>query len=542
LLGYSPIGDEYNNPQSGLSNTYQGTGMITWVRGRATYKFGGEFRKLGQDAFRDVQARGFLQFVGITGSSLSDLLQGLPYATGGARLDNPQALRAESYNGFAQSSFRLAQGLTLTAGLRYEFTSPPVDPNDRATIYNEDTGRLVQVGTNGVPRAGYHTDRNNWAPRVGFAWTLPGSDQKTVLRGGYGIYFDQSPLAPSEGLYFSQPYFDFRLFVTSQYYFLTLSNPFPSDYPFPIPGSSFTFQRDLSTPYMQLWNLQVQHSLSRSRVIEVGYIGSKGTGLYAARDINQPAPSATPIVIRPNPAFDDINRLETRSNSNYHALQTSYRQSLTKGVSVLASYTLGKSIDDASGFFPSTGDANFPQDSRYTRLERGRSNFDVRQRFTAAYTWLLPWGFSTHGIVTLQDGRPFTVALPSELDISGTGRSSLGFGANDRPNVVGSAAVSNPSPDRWFNTAAFAFPNPGTFGNAGRNILEGPGLASLNLSLMKEFRLAEQTTLQFRAETFNALNRSNFDLPGNFVGAANYGRIASAQNARLIQFGVKLLF
>jgi hypothetical protein len=203
---------------------------------------------------------------------------------------------------------------------------------------------------------------------------------------------------------------------------------------------------------------------------------------------------------------------------------------------------LGKSIDDASGFFPSTGDANFPQDSRYTRLERGRSNFDVRQRFTAAYTWLLPWGFSTHGIVTLQDGRPFTVALPSELDISGTGRSSLGFGANDRPNVVGSAAVSNPSPDRWFNTAAFAFPNPGTFGNAGRNILEGPGLASLNLSLMKEFRLAEQTTLQFRAETFNALNRSNFDLPGNFVGAANYGRIASAQNARLIQFGVKLLF
>jgi hypothetical protein len=542
ILGYSPIGDEYNNPQKGVSNTYQANGMITWTRGRSTYKFGGDIRKLEQNAFRDVQSRGFLQFVGITGAALSDLLQGLPYATGGAKLDNPQALRAESYNGFIQTTHRAAPGLTLSAGIRYEFTSPPVDPRDRATIYNPDTGGLSQVGTNGIPRAGYRTGRNNWAPRAGFAWTLPGSGQRTVLRGGYGIYFDQSPLAPSEGLYFSQPYFDFRLFVTSEYYPLTLNDPFPANYPFPIPGSSFTFQRDLGTPYMQHWNLQLQQSLGRSRVLELGYVGSKGTGLYAARDINQPAPSATPIVIRPNRAFDDINRLETRANSNYHALQSSFRQTLTRGVSVLAAYTLGKSIDDASGFFPSAGDANFPQDSRYTRLERARSNFDIRQRFTAAYTWLLPRGWSTHGILTLQDGRPFTVALPSELDISGTGRSSLGFGANDRPNVVGDPALSNPSTDRWFNTAAFAFPNPGSFGNAGRNILSGPGLASWNLSLMKDFRLAEQTSLQFRAETFNALNRANFDLPGNFIGAANYGRIASAQNARLIQLGLKLLF
>lgn len=542
VLGYSPVGDEYNNPQRGVSNTYQANGMVTWIRGRATYKFGGDIRKLEQNAFRDVQSRGFLQFVGITGQPLSDLLQGLPYATGGARLDNPQALRAESYNGFVQTSHRLARGFTLTSGVRYEFSSPPVDPRDRAAIYDESTGRLAQVGTGGVPRAGYRTDRNNWAPRLGFAWTLPGSNQQTVLRGGYGVYFDQSPLAPSEGLYFSQPYFDFRLFVTSEFYPLTLSNPFPADYPIPIPGSSFTFERNLRTPYMQHWNLQVQQALGRSRIVEIGYAGSKGTGLYAARDINQPAPSATPFVVRPNRAFDDINRLETRSNSNYHALQSSFRQVLTRGVSVLASYSLGKSIDDASGFFPSAGDANFPQDSRYTNVERARSNFDVRQRFTAAYSWILPRGWSTHGIVTLQDGRPFTVALPSELDNSGTGRSSLGFGANDRPNLVGDPALANPTPSQWFNPAAFAFPASGTFGNAGRNILEGPGLASLNLSLLKDFRLAEQTALQLRFETFNALNRANFDLPGNFVGAANYGRIASAQNARLIQLGLKLLF
>lgn len=542
ILGYSPIGDEYNNPQKGVSNTYQANGMITWTQGRSTYKFGGDIRKLEQNAFRDVQSRGFLQFVGITGAALSDLLQGLPYATGGARLDNPQALRSESYNGFLQSTHRAASGLTLSAGIRYEFTSPPVDPRDRATIYNPETGGLSQVGTSGIPRAGYRANRNNWAPRAGFAWTLPGSGQRTVLRGGYGIYFDQSPLAPSEGLYFSQPYFDFRLFVTSEFYPLTLSDPFPANYPFPIPGSSFTFQRDMGTPYMQHWNLQLQQSLGRSRVVELGYVGSKGTGLYAARDINQPAPSATPIVIRPNRAFDDINRLESRANSHYHALQSSFRQTLTRGVSVLASYTFGKSIDDASGFFPSAGDANFPQDSRYTNIERARSNFDIRQRFTAAYSWMLPRGWSTHGILTLQDGRPFTVALPSELDISGTGRSSLGFGANDRPNVVGDPSTASPDVDRWFNTSAFALPNPGSFGNAGRNILSGPGLATWNLSVMKNFRLAEQTRLQLRGEAFNALNRANFDLPGNFIGAANYGRIASAQNARLIQLGLKLLF
>lgn len=551
VLGYSPLGHEYNNPQASASNTYQLTNTATWTRGRTIWKFGADIRKFDQRAFRDVQSRGLINFVGFTGNALTELLLGIPAVTGGARLDNRQHLRGESYNFFAQANTRVTEELTLNFGLRYEFNSPPVDPADRASVYNPLTGGISRVGAEGVPRAGYSADRNNFGPRFGFAWA-PG-DRRTVLRGGYGIYFDQSALAPSEGLYFSAPHFDFRLFVTSAQFPITLSNPFPANYPFPSPASAFTFNQGMRTPYIQHFNLQAQRQLGRATVVEIGYVGAKGTRLLMARDINQPAPSVAQFPLRLNPRFDDINELESRAASNFHSLQASVRRSLSRGVSLLASYTYGKSIDDASNFFPSAGDANFPQDSRDMRFERARSSFDVRQRLTAAGVWVIPcpmkararWllaGWQVNGIATLQTGRPFTVALPGEVDNSGTGRSSLGFGANDRPNLVGTATLGDPGPEAWFNTAAFAFPARGTFGNAGRNILDGPGLAAVNLSVLKSFEVVEGASLQFRVESFNALNRTNFDQPRNFLGAAGFGSITSAQNPRLVQLGLKLLF
>src|SRR6185436_1484476 len=252
--------------------------------------------------------------------------------------------------------------------------------------------------------------------------------------------------------------------------------------------------------------------------------------------------------------------LESRANSNYHALQARFQQRLWNGFSGLMSYTWSKSIDDASNFFASAGDPNFPQNSYNVRAERGRSNFDVRQRLSASYSYLLPFGkgqrfldksgwattllsgWETNGIVTLQSGRPFTVALLSEIDNSGTGRSILGFGANDRPNLVGNPELSSRTPEQWFNTAAFAFPAPGTFGNAGRNILDGPGYQNVNASLVKNTHLTEQVNLQFRAEFFNLFNHPNFNLPDNFLGSPTFGVISSAREPRHIQFGLKLLF
>ena len=227
---------------------------------------------------------------------------------------------------------------------------------------------------------------------------------------------------------------------------------------------------------------------------------------------------------------------------------------------MLVSYTWSKSIDDASNFFPSTGDPNYPQNSYNLRAERGRSNFDVRHRFSASYVYDLPFGkgrkyladgggwstllsgWQTAGVVTLQSGRPFTVALSREFDNSGTGISALGFGANDRPNLIGNPEISNRSPERWFNTGAFVIPPAGTFGNSGRNILDGPGYQSVNASLIKNTSLTERVNLQFRAETFNLFNHPNFNLPDNFLGSPTFGQITSARDPRHIQFGLKLLF
>jgi Carboxypeptidase regulatory-like domain/TonB dependent receptor len=560
VTGFSPLGDEGNNPQNSVTNVYQFLNNWSYVRGDHVFKFGADLRFSQQNAFRDVESRGRLQFSPfgqITFNALADLLLGFPFLTSVARVDNPQQIRTESYNFFINDSYRITPRLTLNGGLRYEYNSPPVDADDRANIYDVATRNLVAVGTNGVPRSGFDADKNNFAPRVGFAWTL-GEDEKTVLRGGYGVYYDQSPLAPAEALYFNSPFFDNNIFFSLPGLPLTLNDPFPSFFPFPLPDSALAIQRDLRTGYMQHWNFNVERELWRASVLEIAYVGSKGTKLLTARDINQPQPSVLPpglpFVPRPDPRFDDIDLLESRANSSYNAMQVRFQQRLARGFSALASYTWSKSIDDASNFFSSAGDPNFPQDSFNVAAERGRSNFDVAHRLSVSYSYALPFrkyegvagtllnGWETYGIVTLQTGRPFTVALLSEIDNSGTGRSILGFGANDRPNLVGNPELSDPSTLQWFNTAAFTFPPPGTFGNAGRNILDGPGFQNVNASLLKNTRITERVNLQFRAEAFNLFNHPNFNLPDNFLGSPTFGRITSARDPRHIQFGLKLLF
>ncbi|HEY7784267.1 MAG TPA: TonB-dependent receptor [Pyrinomonadaceae bacterium] len=566
ITGFSPLGDEGNNPQNSVTNLYQIFDTATLVRGNHLIKFGGDIRYTQQNAFRDVESRGRLQFSPfgqITFNALGDLLLGFPLLTSVAQVDNPQQLRTTSYNVFIDDSFRLTPKLTLNAGLRYEFNTPPVDAADRARVFDTVTRTIVTPGTNGVPRGGHESDKNNFAPRVGLAWTI-GDEGSTVLRAGYGVYYDQLPLAPGEALYFNSPLFDNNIFFSLPGLPLTLNDPFPTFFPLPLPDSAFAIQRDLRTGYMQHWNANVQQSLGSSRILEIAYVGSKGTKLLTARDINQPQPSVLPpglpVVPRPDPRFDDIDIIESRANSSYHSLQARFQQRFSRGLAALASYTWSKSLDDASNFFTSTGDANFPQNSYDLRSERGRSNFDVRHRLSFSYTYDLPFGhgrqyladngwvttllsgWQTFGILTLQSGAPFTVALLSEIDNSGTGRSLLGFGANDRPNVVRNPTLSNPTPERWFDTTAFVFPAPGTFGNAGRNILDGPGYQNFNASLVKRTAITERLNLQLRAEVFNLFNHPNLGFPDNFLGSPSFGRITTARDPRHIQFGAKLVF
>ncbi len=562
ISGFSPIGDEYNNPQHSVTNVFQWLDTLTYAKGSHLMKFGGDFRTLQQNAFRDVQARGFLTFSDygqITGNGLADLLLGYVTYSGVARLDNPQHLRTRSWSLFAQDSWRLRRNVTLLIGGRYEYNSPPVDRFNRANTYDPATQTLAAGGAGGIPPGVYEPDRNNWAPRIGLSWS-PGSSNRSVLHTGYGIYYDQSSLAPGEGLYFNKPYYDFRLYLPLPGLPLTLDNPFPSSYPIALPGSALGFDKHLRTPYLQQWNLTLEHQFGSDSVVELAYVGSKGSKILSARDINQAEPSPRQPNPRPLPQFADITFLESRSGSSYHSLQFRFQQRVRSGLTSLLSYTFAKSLDDSSTFFSSSGDSNFPQNSANPGAEKGRSGFDLRQRFSFGYSYDLPLGqgraflsggslvsrlltgWATHGIVTLQSGRPFTVALLPEIDNSNTGIETLGFGANNRPNRVASGTLPNPGPEQWFDTRAFAFSSYGSFGNSGRNILTGPGYEDVSVSLIKDSRVREGLDIQFRVELFNAFNHTNFALPDIFLGSPTFGHISSAQSPRRIQFGFKLVF
>jgi hypothetical protein len=549
--GYSPLGDEYTSPEHGTTDTYQIGDNATWNHGRHLVKFGFDSRILQQNAYRDVQARGFIDFTGeLIGNALEELLLGAPTESGGATMNNPEHLRTHSYNFFANDTWRVRQDLTVTLGLRYEYNSPGVDAANQAAVYNPATGMLAQVGVGGFPRGAYNPDYNNFAPQVGLAWS-PGGRGETVIRAGYGIHYDQSALAISEGLYFSAPYYNLNVYYPIEGLFnLSLSNPFPNNFPYPYPASATAFERNLRTPYIQQWNFGIQRQLGKSRLAEIDYVGSKGTRLIDSRNINQAAPSTNPENLPPNPYFSDVDIVESNANSIYHSLQARFEQRLSNGLSALASYTYSKSIDDASGFFTTTGDPNFPQNSYDLSAERGRSDFDIRQRFTLSYAYDLPiakghrWlgGWQSFGVLTFQTGQPFTVMLVEDNDNSNTGFSNLGYGANNRPDVVGNPHLSNPGAQEWFNTNAFAVSPYGTFGNAGRNILSGPGLATVDFSIVKNTRVTERVNAQFRAEFFNLLNRTNFNLPDNFLGDSTFGQITSAQDPRRLQLALKFLF
>ena len=557
VSGYSPLGHEYTTPQESTSDVFQVSDTATWVRGAHLIKFGAEWLVIHQQAYRDVQSRGFLNFIdrGYTGNSLADLLMGLPVLTGGATLDNPQRLRTSSWSVFAGDEWRAGPSLTISIGLRYDYSTPPYDADNRVNVYDPATGALVQAGAGGLPRGGHEPDRNNLAPRVGFSRVF-GKDSRMALRGGYGIYYNQGALATSEGLYFNPPYFKLNVFFPYPGLPpLTLSDPFPASFPFPIPQSATAYQRDLRTPWVEHWNLDVQQQFGRSRTIELAYTGSRGHDLISARDMNQATGS-----VRPNPAFADITLIESRATSRYDALQIKLQQRAADGKSALVSYTYSKSTDDASGFFTSAGDPNFPQNSLDPGAERGRSAFDVRHRFSMSGTYDLPFGtdrswlanagwvstvlaeLELQAVFTVQSGRPFTVALLPEIDNSLSGRSNLGFGYNDRPHVVGNPETGTPSIDRWFDTGAFALPPSGTFGNARRNALTGPRYQNINVALIKHVRLAPTSELQLRLEAFNLTNHLNLDLPDAFFGSPTFGRILSAQSARRIQLGARLAF
>lgn len=562
VTGFSSLGGEFNNPQVTDMSTFQYSSAVSESRGRHLRQYGVEYRTLSQDGFRNVLARGSLYFTdrAFTQNALADLLFGLPSYTLAARSDNEQAVRAQALNLFATDTWRVAPDLTLSLGLRYEFNGPPTDANDAAAIFDPASAGIVQLGTGGVPRGGYGRDLNNFAPRIGLAYR-PGGSNDLVLRAGWGLHYNSAHLATGQGIYFNPPFFQSFLFFPSQQAPLSITDPWPQGQNAPIPPGVTTYDRNLRTTYAQQWNFTVQTEVFESAILSVGYNGSRGTKLIGARDINQPAPSLMQPNYRPLPTFSDISLIASAFDSNYHSLQTQFQCRLQTGLTGLFSYTWSKSIDNGSNFFPSAGDANYPQDSNNVAAERARSSFDTPHRFSGSFVYDLPFGpgktwgsglrggaatllggWQVNGIITLQAGQPYTVALPGELDNSNTGRSSYGWGAGDRPDVTGNPNRSKPDPEMWFDPSAFVQPQYGTFGNAGRNIVSGPGTTNLDFSLLKHAKIGEAATVQFRAEFFNTFNTPNFLNPNIFYGTPGFARILAARDGRELQFGIKLIF
>ena len=538
VTGYSQVGDADNLPLERTTGIWQAQEAVSVQRGAHALRLGGEVRHMATDGFLDYFGRGSLTFSGaLTGAPIGDLLLGLPSFGLQAKFDNRQSLRNSSYSVFAQDDWRIAPRLNLSLGLRYEYNTPPVDPADRMYIFNPATARLSRVGTDGFSRSGLRPDHNNFAPRIGLAWT---PRQGWVIRGGYGLFYDSSMQVINSSLYFNPPLFTVRAFFPTTASLITLTDPFPATGGITPPASPNTISPDMISGSLHQWNVTVERQLSPAMTLTAAYAGSKGTHLTRSRDLNQARPGAGNVALRrPNPAYGGIFFSESTGNSNYHSMQWNLDRRLARGFSVMTSYTWSKSIDDTSAFLGTRPDKNFPQDSQNYRAERALSSFDLRHRFVTAGMWA--WrGFEFRGIFTAQTGQPLTPLL--RLDNSNSGNSGNIFG-NDRPDLLRNPRLDARTPERWFDTAAFAIPRSFTFGSAGRNVITGPGYVNLDAGISRRFRLTERLHLTLDAQAFNLSNTAHFDMPERYADEpALFGRILSAKAPRQIQFGLRLGF
>jgi outer membrane receptor protein involved in Fe transport len=545
VSGYSRVGDVASLPIDRADNTYQLGDNLTFIRGAHSIKVGGSVRDLQLNGYVEVYDRGQVNFTGaLSGSGIGDLLLGLPTLGIKSQYTGPQTLRSKSWSGYIQDDWKVNRKLTLNLGVRYEYDTPATDPTNRMSTFDLKTGTTVQVGTNGVPRSGTESYSGSFQPRVGFAWS---PTEHTVVRGGYGTYYDSGMFVVNSSLYYNPPFFTISVYFPSATSLITLANPFAASNGF-VPPAALSFVDPTFKPgYAQDWNFNLQRDFAKLGVFSAAYVGSKGTHLPRSLDINQPLPGAAPLYLRaPYPAYSNILMTESGGNSEYQSLQFSFNRHISSRLTMIAAYTFSKSIDDTSAFLPTSVDQNFPQDSHNYALERSLSSYDMPQRGTVAFIYRIPgagrWtrNFEVSSLITAESGQPFTPVL--SYDNSNTGNTGGNFG-EDRPNVVHAPKLANPSPQEWFDVSAFAIPAPYTWGNAGRNILRGPGLATVDFSLRRNFVLREGMKLVAEGQSFNLLNRANFNQPDSIVDQTlTFGKIFSARDPRQIQFALRLSF
>lgn len=565
IAGYGApnLGNLVNGPDF----TYQGSVALNKTAGKHQMAFGFDYTRMRifhDSVFSTVNYDNIPvsdpQNVSATGTSVASFLLGLPSTANRIAGEADLDIRQDLYHYWFQDDYRVTQKLTLNLGLRYEYNQWPHHIRGRMGGFDMTTGQFYWTTTNpitGQPANARNTiaspDRNNWAPRIGFAYRVM---PKTVVRGAYGIFYNAIlgwdwstgrgnwPFSASENL---------TALNAAGSPTTRTEQLFVSYVPSNIPAQAqHTISRDLKIPYMQNWNVGIEHQLAQDLVVELNYQGSKGTSLSSFLSTNDPLPGpGDPNPRRPFPQGGSLSELKTIATSHYHGLTAKLEKRYARGLSVLASYAWQKNIDLNSEFGGTS-----PQNSRNARLDLAPSGFDQTHVFNGAFIWEIPGGKSlppvarafiagwqTSGIITLETGRPFNINVPFD-------NANVGSRGNfQRPNLVG-----DPFPSGWnktfgpagyyFNTAAFAVAPRYSFGNLGRNVLRGPGFHNVDFGLFKNFQLwSENTKLQFRAEAFNLLNNTNFSNPGGSITNSDFGRITStASLQRSLQFGLKLIF
>jgi len=566
---FSQVGATSGDPRQRVDTNNQILDSFSWKMNKHELKFGGEFRRTSIQQSFDKYSRGRIRF-----DDLESLLQMIPQQSSFGTFDyTGYTLRHTHQNGFgfyAQDTFHLTPRVTLNYGLRWDYSGVVAEKNNLFSDFiptSATTGTLVQVGPGGASGL-YKPDYKDFSPRFSIAWDVTGKG-KTVIRGGYGLFFDAFSQdmtlghLPYPTFYAPGPAYNN---IGPDPVQMANINPVAVD-PITgvyIPGTAlygtpgctvecdiFSFDRNIKTPYLENYNVNIQQQLANKVTLQVGYVGSQGHRLLRFFDINQPSQATITSSDLGCSCINDVSvprnygtpagafyifQQNTTGKSNYNSLQTSLHVNGYHGFMSIVNYVWSKSLDNSSDGEDFIVNAAQPQDSNSPQREYGPSNFNVPQRFVWIAGYQLPamggsWqkvknGWGADSTTTLQSGQPFTLNYNFEDDYSGGGD---GF---DRPDVVGPIVYNKSNPANFLQLSSFAMPCtvnvtqsslsgfasdcvPGTrhYGSLGRNSLSGPTYKQWDLAIYKNTAITERLSVQLRADFFNILNHPNFANP-----------------------------
>lgn len=591
--GYASVGNPITGPRNSTENDYELYESLSLVRGNHSIKLGVDYRRTQINISQGIAANGFFVFAPFpTNSPFANFLLGSPVVFFQAGGDFHRGLRSFDVGGYAQDQWRVNRKLTLNYGLRYEINSPFAEIRDRlnqfapgvqSTVNPEAPRGILFPGDAGVAKRIVNMYYKGLMPRVGLAYDPTGVGRMS-LRASYGVFYDpfsNGSSMPMQAAISALPWLQaVQLGGPALNYtdpWRGTSGPFQPNF-FPRPTTMLTEDPTTRPPYSQNWNFSIQHALPSDMLLEVRYVGTKGTRLprfiEANPSVYRPGDTAATVDSRRIYAdcdssgqctFASVGLVNYASNSTYHALQATLSRRFRSGLAFSSSYWFSKTLDyvssmNVAGSAPRlvSGENDVAQNPFDLRAEHGPSLFDARHRWTANATWQLPFlkdsgtfaravagGWQLNGIVTVSSGTPFTVYDSRNVAQQGSHPEISGF-AGSRPDVVSDPNLGPRTVDQWVSSTAFrrldAITEAGRFGNAGRNIVRGPGQSTLDLSLFKTWPTGEKIRWQFRFEAFNVLNHANFGVPVNDLVSPNFGRILEAGPPRVLQVALKLLF